>query len=123
MAASRFVCFSTTVVGALAVPLVELLAVLVPLDFVLVELALCVVVPLDFGALAVVPVRIMSVPAAFFDCSAAVTESRGVPACAASPRSVLRVGSAGLSLLHAADRAITGAMTNILSAAFISPPG
>jgi hypothetical protein len=125
IAASRFVCFSTVVVGvaAFVVPLDALLAVLVPLDFVAVELDFLVVVLAGFGALAVVPLRIMSVPSAFFACSAAVTESSGVPACAARPRSVLRLGSAGLSLLHAADSATTGAMINILSPAFISPPG
>jgi hypothetical protein len=116
------VCFSTVVVGVLAVfeePLVELLAVLVPLDFVVVELALRVVVLVDLGALAVVPLRITFVGAAPCVCSAAVTESSGVFACAARPRSVLSDGSAGLSLLHATDRATTGAMINILSPAFI----
>jgi hypothetical protein len=120
------VCFSTVVVGALAgfeVPLVELLAVLVPLDRVVVELERRVVVLVDFGALAVVPLRITLVGAAPCVRSAAVTESRGVLACAARPRSVLSDGSAGLSLLHAADRATTGAMINILSPAFICPPG
>jgi hypothetical protein len=109
-------------VGAFAVPLVELLAVLVPLVFVLVELDLRVVL-LVFGALAVVLLRIMSVPVAPFVCSAAVTESSGAPACAASPRSLSRLGSAGLSLLQAAERATNGAMSNNLNPAFISPPG
>jgi hypothetical protein len=120
------VCFSTVVVGVLAVfelPLVELLAVLVPLDLLVVELDLRVVVLVDFGALAVVPLRITFVGAAA-PCvrSAAVTESSGVLAWAASPRSALSDGSAGFSLLHAADRATTGAMINILRPAFIRPP-
>jgi len=123
IAASRFVCFSTVVVGAFAVVVPLLVPLeLVLLDFDAVELLELFFVVVVFGALAVVLLRIADVPVAPFVCSAAVTESSGVVACAARPRSLFSDGSAGFSLLHAADRAIAGMIINTLSPFFITPP-
>src|SRR6476661_8095800 len=91
IAASRLVFFCTVVVGVLAFVVVPLLAVLLAVECDVVELDLWVVeLEVDLGAAAaVVPLRIADVPVAAFDCSAALTESSGVFACAARPRSLL----------------------------------
>jgi hypothetical protein len=90
---------------------VPLVAEELDVDFRVVVVVLCGAVAVE---LFVRIAGVVAVPA--FICSAAVTESSGVPACAARPRSLLSEGSAALSLLHAADNAIAGARTSILSA-------
>jgi hypothetical protein len=124
IAASRFVFFFVTTRGSEAVAVPLLVPLALPLDVdrrVEDEEVLRRVVAL----LAVFPDRITFVgAAAALVRSAAEIESNRAfwLACAASERSLLSAGSAGLSLLHAAAIASAGARKIVLSEVRIGSP-
>ena len=124
IAASRLVCFTSTVAG-LDGALLAVLPALLDVPDRRVELEVFVARGrAGAGAGAVLRKLVAGAAAAFARSAAEMESSRAFGlACAASERSLFSAGSADLSLLHAADSTIAGATMITLTMERMVPPG